>query len=143
MPSHLIEATEQLKFQYEHLGKDTLGSLLSCYAQDAVFKDPFQEVQGHEAISHLFMNMYAQLQEPKFVVRETLLGKHQASLLWDFHFSMRRWNTSPKSFSGVSWLDFDDQFLVKKHIDYWDPASGIYEHLPLIGPVMRALKKRA
>jgi steroid delta-isomerase len=143
MPADLLEASEQLKFQYEHLEKDSLGPLLNCYAQDAIFKDPFQEVQGHEAISHVFMNMFNELQDPKFIVREILLGQHQASLLWDFHFSMRRWNTSPQSFLGVSWLYFDDQFLVKKHIDYWDPASGIYEHLPLIGPVMRALKKRA
>jgi steroid delta-isomerase len=33
--------------------------------------------------------------------------------------------------------------LVEKHQDFWDPAEGIYEKLPLIGPIMRGLKRSA
>jgi steroid delta-isomerase len=48
-----------------------------------------------------------------------------------------------KSLTGVSWLQFDEKNLVSSHTDYWDPAEGIYEHLPLIGSLMRGLKKLA
>jgi steroid delta-isomerase len=143
MPANLFEAVENLKSQYDQLSSDNINALLNCYSSDAIFKDPFQEVQGHSAIQHIFLKMYDQLNNPQFIVREQLLGNQQVAFLWDFQFSMRRWNTSPKCFSGVSWLYFNDDFLVIRHHDYWDPAAGIYEHLPLIGPVMRGLKSLA
>ena len=143
MPVDLLEAVKILKLQYDQLSPTTVDGLLNCYSADAIFKDPFQEIQGHPAIKHIFVKMYEQLNQPQFIIREQLLGNQQVAFLWDFQFSMRRWNTSPKSFSGVSWLYFNDAFLVTKHHDYWDPAAGIYEHLPLIGPVMRGLKSLA
>ena len=143
MPAHLLDAVEKLKAQYDQLSPTHIDALLNCYSSDAIFKDPFQEVQGHPAIKHIFLKMYEQLNQPQFIVREQLIGEKQVAFLWDFQFSMKRWNTTPKSFSGVSWLYFNDAFLVTKHHDYWDPAEGIYEHLPLIGPVMRGLKSLA
>jgi steroid delta-isomerase len=143
MPTHLLDAVEKLKSQYDQLSSTNIDGLLNCYSVDAIFKDPFQEVQGHPAIKHIFLKMYEQLNQPQFVVREQLIGEKQVAFLWDFQFSMKRWNTTPQSFSGVSWLYFNDAFLVTKHHDYWDPAAGIYEHLPLIGPVMRGLKSLA
>ena len=143
MSAHLLNAVEKLKSQYDQLSPNNVDNLLSCYSSDAIFKDPFQEVQGHLAIKHIFLKMYEQLHQPQFIVREQLIGESQVAFLWDFQFSMKRWNTTPKSFSGVSWLYFNDAFLVIKHHDYWDPAAGIYEHLPLIGPVMRGLKSLA
>ena len=143
MPTHLLDAVETLKSQYDQLSSTNVDGLLNCYSVDAIFKDPFQEVQGHPAIKHIFLKMYEQLNQPQFIVREQLIGEKQVAFLWDFQFSMKRWNTTPQSFSGVSWLYFNDAFLVTKHHDYWDPAAGIYEHLPLIGPVMRGLKSLA
>jgi steroid delta-isomerase len=140
MPVDLLEAVHILKIQYGQLSPTNVDVLLNCYSTDAIFRDPFQEVQGHLAIKHIFLQMYEQLNQPQFIVREQLLGEKQVAFLWDFQFSMKRWNTSPKCFSGVSWLYFNDAFLVTKHHDYWDPAAGIYEHLPLIGSVMRGLK---
>ena len=143
MPTHLQEAVEQLMLQYDQLLPSTIDQLLQCYSTQAVFKDPFQEVTGHAQIKHIFLKMFAQLSNPQFKVHECLMGQNQVAFLWDFTFAMRRWNTTPQSFSGVSWLTFDEQFLVIKHHDYWDPAAGIYEHLPIIGPIMRGLKSRA
>lgn len=143
MPSKLIDAVAELKFQYENVNPSSVDGLMNCYACDAVFKDPFQEVHGRPEIKHIFLNMYQQLNQPTFLIRETLIGDHQVAFLWDFHFSMKRWNKNPLKFTGVSWLYFDDQFFVATHHDYWDPSAGIYEHLPLIGTMMRGLKSLA
>lgn len=143
MPISLLDAIDQLKQRYDQLAPSNVRELLVCYASNAVFKDPFQEVRGHDAIEHIFQKMFKQLDHPQFSIREQLIGEHQIAFLWDFRFSMKRWNTQAQTFAGVSWLSFDEDFLVVKHEDFWDPAAGIYEHLPLLGPVMRGLKKRA
>jgi hypothetical protein len=44
---------------------------------------------------------------------------------------------------GASHLVFSDQGLVTLHRDYWDAAEELYEKLPLVGGLMRWLKRRA
>ena len=40
-------------------------------------------------------------------------------------------------------LVFNEQGLVTMHRDYWDAAEELYEKLPLLGGLMRWLKRRA
>jgi steroid delta-isomerase len=87
--------------------------------------------------------MFTQLDHPTFLIRQTLVKDLDVALLWDFRFSLKRWNKNPQCFEGVSWLRFNQDFLVEKHQDFWDPAEGIYEKLPFIGPIMRGLKRSA
>jgi hypothetical protein len=37
----------------------------------------------------------------------------------------------------------DDEGRITLHRDYWDAAEELYEKLPLIGSLMRWLKKRS
>jgi hypothetical protein len=40
-------------------------------------------------------------------------------------------------------LEFNEQGLVSVHRDYWDAAEELYEKLPLLGALMRWLKRQA
>jgi hypothetical protein len=44
---------------------------------------------------------------------------------------------------GASHVVFNESGLVTMHRDYWDAAEELYEKLPVLGGVMRWLKKRA
>ena len=44
---------------------------------------------------------------------------------------------------GASHLVLNEQGLVTLHRDYWDAAEELYEKLPLVGSLMRWLKRRA
>ena len=44
---------------------------------------------------------------------------------------------------GASQLVFDAQGRVVLHRDYWDAAEELYEKLPVVGSLMRWLKRRA
>jgi len=41
----------------------------------------------------------------------------------------------------VTLLKFDAAGKVNYHRDYWDAAEELYEKLPLIGPLMRGLRR--
>lgn len=43
---------------------------------------------------------------------------------------------------GMSHLRFDGAGKVVLHQDFWDSTRGIFEHVPLIGNGIRAVKKR-
>ena len=44
---------------------------------------------------------------------------------------------------GASHLRFAPDGRVADHRDYWDAAEELYEKLPVVGGVMRWLKRRA
>ena len=54
--------------RFEDLKLANIGELLGIYAEDAFFKDPFNEVRGHTAIKKIFTHMFDQVDQPHFVI---------------------------------------------------------------------------
>ena len=138
---------ERLVQFYEHLGAaapGTLPSLLSTiYAADAQFKDPFNDVRGIDAIAAIFRHMFEQVDAPRFVVGTRVLQGENAFLVWEFTFRMKRFSSALQCIRGATHLHFDAAGAVVLHRDYWDAAEELYEKLPVIGAVMRWLKRAA
>ena len=128
---------------FEELSPADLPRLGEVYAPDAVFKDPFNEVQGIPAITGVFAHMYEALQEPRFVVNTALVQGNEAFLAWDFLFRFRRYSDASQTVRGATHIRFAPDGRVSLHRDYWDAAEELYEKLPAVGALMRWLKRRA
>lgn len=126
---------------YETLSPQTLARLPQVYAPGAFFKDPFNEVHGLEAIGALFGHMFVQVAQPRFVVHSKIAQGSEAFLTWDFEFRMKRLVAGVQTVRGATHLRFDADGLVCMHRDYWDAAEELYEKLPLLGGLMRLLKR--
>jgi steroid delta-isomerase len=129
--------------RFEALTEADLPRLGELYSADARFKDPFNEVQGVPAIGAVFAHMYATLDAPRFVITDTIVQGDQCFLSWDFIFRMRRFNTAEQTIRGGSHLKLGADGRITLHRDYWDAAEELYEKLPLVGGLMRWLKRRA
>ncbi len=129
---------------FESLTPDSVGQLAALYDRQARFVDPFNDVQGLAAIDAIFRHMFVALDDPRFVVTGQVVQGTQCFLLWDFQFRFKRFDTQTvQTIRGTSHLVFSEAGLVTLHRDYWDAAQELYEKLPLIGGLMRWLKKRA
>ena len=128
---------------FEHLAPADLARMGQIYTADARFKDPFNEVQGVPAITAIFAHMFASLDEPRFVVRDAIVQDGQCFLSWDFVFRMRRFDRGLQTIRGGSQLRLAPDGRVQEHRDYWDAAEELYEKLPVLGALMRWLKRRA
>ena len=118
-----------------------LGSLYDAHAR---FVDPFNDVTGLAAIQSIFAHMFVALETPRFVITQRIVQGQQCFLTWDFHFRFKNFQTdTPQTIRGGSHLVFSDSGLVTLHRDYWDAAAELYEKLPVVGALMRWLKKRA
>ncbi len=117
--------------------------LTLIYAAQARFKDPFNDVSGHAAITAIFAHMFEQVDQPRFVVTGTVLQGSQAFLTWDFLFTMKRFSRTPQCIKGATQIAFDADGAVTLHRDYWDAAEELYEKLPVLGSLMRWLKRAA
>jgi len=128
---------------FEQLAPTDLPGLHQYYTADASFKDPFNEVQGTAAIRAVFEHMFRSLDGPRFVVRDVVVQGEHCFLSWDFHFRMRRFDRSEQTIHGGSLLQLSADGRIQRHRDYWDAAEELYEKLPLLGSLMRWLKRRA
>lgn len=132
-------AARRLAQFYETLTPAALADLGQLYAPDARFKDPFNEVVGIDAIRRIFEHMFTTTEAPRFVVTEAIEQGGQAMLGWEFRFALRGRALTVR---GVTHLRFDADGRVALHRDYWDAAEELYEKLPLIGAMMRGLRRR-
>jgi len=124
---------------FEHLTPSTLQQLEDGFAERAHFVDPFNDVRGRSSIRRVFEHMFASCEDPRFEVEECLGDDSLVYLRWLFGFGKA---TSRRRIQGVSRVQFTSDGLVSEHLDYWDPASQLYEKLPLLGQLLRALRNR-
>lgn len=129
---------------FETLTPHSVSDLGHYYDAQAQFKDPFNAVQGVPAIRSIFEHMFVALQAPRFVVTGQVVQGRQCFLTWEFHFGFKRFQPDiGQTILGASHLVFSEQGLITRHRDYWDAAEELYEKLPLVGSLMRWLKRRA
>ncbi|MFN3629556.1 MAG: nuclear transport factor 2 family protein [Casimicrobiaceae bacterium] len=130
---------------YESLTEVSLARIATVYREDARFKDPFNEVVGVAAIEAIFRHMYETTQAPRFVVAHAALSTDgcEGFLTWTFHFRLRSDRPEvERVIRGATHLRFGEDGRIAEHRDYWDAAEELYETLPVIGVLMRWLRRR-
>lgn len=147
-PSNVQDSTEAAVTRvialFENLSPADVARLGEFYAQDARFKDPFNDVRGVPAIQAIFAHMFVALERPRFIVTGRVVQGSQCFLTWDFVFAFKNFHKGvSQTVHGASHLVLDGQGRVALHRDYWDAAEEMYEKLPVVGALMRWLKKRA
>ncbi|WP_028603458.1 nuclear transport factor 2 family protein [Ottowia thiooxydans] len=130
----------RLSVAYETLHPARLDDLVSLYSEQAVFKDPFNEVRGRRAIKGVFSHMFKQIKEPRFTVLEGASNGYRGFLLWELRFLRDSGQTM--AICGTSYLEYAPDGLVLVHRDYWDPVEEIFAKLPVLGSVARFLQKK-
>ncbi len=133
----------RLQHFFETLSRSSLAAIGTVYADDAGFKDPFNDVRGLPSVRRVFEHMFDQVTDPRFVVTRVVSEGDHAFLTWDFEFRMHRSPDQPQVIRGASHIQFAPDGRVAYHRDYWDAAEELYEKLPILGGLMRFLKHRA
>ncbi|WP_407276551.1 nuclear transport factor 2 family protein [Halothiobacillus sp. DCM-1] len=125
---------------FETLAADRLDELTACFAESAYFEDPFNRVSGRAAIGRVFAHGFRQCPQLRFEIEE-VAGVADAPvvlIVWRFVCG----DAGDLRLHGVSRVVFGADGLVQSHVDYWDPAAQLYERVPLLGALMRAIRRR-
>jgi len=139
-----IDPIDHIVHFFETLSPAAVETLDALYAPDARFKDPFNDVRGLPAIQGIFRHMYVALENPRFVITGRIVQGAQCFLTWEFRFGFRRFKQGQaQCIVGGSHLVLNDAGQIALHRDYWDAAEELYEKLPLVGGLMRWLKRRS
>lgn len=138
------QAVDHIVDFFETLTPASVERLGEIYVDAAYFKDPFNEVRGVAEIQRIFRHMYVNLHEPHFVVTGCVADGSRVFLTWDFRFRFKKYRPAVEQvIRGASQLLLAADGRICSHRDYWDAAGELYEKLPVLGGLMRWLKRRA
>ena len=125
---------------YETLTPQSVGELQSWVTRDVHFQDPFNDVQGVPGYARVLEKMFQDLDKPRFEVLHAVLDGSTGYLKWRLAFRGKRGRE--RSITGMSELHFDGNGRVALHVDYWDAAAQFYEHVPVLGFILRKIRRR-
>ena len=126
---------------YEALTPQSLAGLDQVYAEDSRFIDPFNDVSGQSALRAVFEHMFQALDAPRFQVVLAVTEGDNCFLLWNFRFH-RKGGKLASLVHGSTHVRFAADGRIALHRDYWDPAREVYETVPLLGSLMRWLRRK-
>lgn len=138
-----LESINRVRQFFEGLSRESLHQIDAIYSDDVVFKDPLNEVRGLPALRRVFEHMFEQMEAPQFAIRDFAVTGEQALLTWDFTFCFKRSPQTGQLIQGATHLRFTPEGKVAFQRDYWDAAGELYEKLPVLGGLMRFVRKRA
>ena len=125
---------------YEQMSPESIARFGEVMTEDARFADPFNDVTGLDKVQAIFDHMFENLTEVEFTVRYAACAGHDGALLsWQLTSLM---GGKPWIVSGMSEIRFSADGRVSQHIDHWDAGQQFYERLPIVGSLLRAIRKR-
>jgi len=111
------------------------------YAKDAYFRDGFREVRGIDNIEEYFLGTTEAIHECIFDIQDVSYNNGNYYFRWIMKLTLNRDRENPLEAAGMSHVRFDTGGKVIFHKDYWETAA-LYERLPVIGSIIRWVKKR-
>ncbi|WP_044271426.1 nuclear transport factor 2 family protein [Pseudomonas fluorescens] len=132
----------QFAHTFATLDKHNLHLLGSLYSEDIAFADPLHEVQGLPALRRYFADLYSNVSQLDFDFHGfDTAAEGEGYLRWTMRFRHPRLAGGQViEVPGCSHLMWHDK--VYRHRDYFDAGALLYEHVPLLGRVIRWLKRR-
>jgi hypothetical protein len=120
------------------------GECGNVYSDDVFFNDTLKTVRGLDALRHYLMESAANVEGCKVEVQDaTRTAQGDWLVRWTMMIRFRKLRRGVDTLTiGMSHLRLAADGRIAYQQDYWNAADGIYEHVPLLGGMIRMLKRR-
>jgi steroid delta-isomerase len=133
-------AAEAYARGHAEMTADSIDAVVALCADAVVFHDPFNDTRGKAGLRHIFADMFQSTKDPRTEVL-TLCGEGPLWFIkWRFRAGLPV--IGEVDVVGLTELTLDETGLVTSHVDYWDAGPVIYGRLPVVGGIVRAVRKR-
>ena len=115
--------------------------LANIYTEDIVFIDHIKSIQGLKNVTKYFEDLYQNVTSCHFTLTSHLQDNHHYSLEWVMHLQHKKISNNQKiELNGASFIEFKDDKICY-HRDYYDVGALIYERIPILGSVIRTVRR--
>lgn len=127
---------------YSQLSIENVHYIIDVYHDDIKFSDPAHQLSGLSQLLKYFDSLYSNVTECSFVIDEVFFQDKNAAIYWTMTYRHKHLNKhKPITVTGHSKL-VGEKDKVIMHRDYLDLGQMVYEHVPLIGIVIKTLKNK-
>lgn len=121
---------------------DALGEL---YGDDILFIDPITTHRGLPQVQQYFTNLLVHAKSCEFDIKDMLECHSSTSQVthvanWTMKLILKQKNKTI-TLDGTTQLRVENDFIVY-HKDYYDVGEMVYEHIPLLGFVIKKIKRK-
>ncbi len=135
------ETKAKISKAYNDLNVNTLDQLENFYAETVEFHDPIGSINGLKNLKDYYREMYKNVKSISFEFHDFIIQDQNVVAFWTMTYSANILNGgAPIKVPGTSHLKFDDLGKVVFHRDYFDVGTMVYEHVPVVGFVIRKIK---
>ena len=137
------EIISQFAELYQSLNKDNLNRLSEVYSDDIVFIDSTHELQGIAKLTEYFEGLYSNLEYCRFDIKHIQSSESgHAFLTWQMNYAHPKLAGGKDIVvDGATDLMFEEKIIY--HRDYIDMGQMLYEQIPVLGSIIRYIKKKA
>ena len=127
---------------YTTLDNQSPLELAALYHPEAELIDPFGTHQGLYALQRYFTHLLTNVEHCRFSIDSPLSEGQRFAVSWTMHWSHPRISKGDTlALPGCSIVDVHDNLIIRQR-DYYDAGEMVYEHLPLLGWLVRGVKRR-
>lgn len=133
-----------LQAMYSEFNKESIDQADSIYHAEISFRDPILQVNGLDDLKRYFNHGIANASACHFAFEAQVITQQTAFLTWQMRLQHEKLAGGLEIVvPGCTHLEFaDDENKVRHHVDYYDVGAMVYEHVPVIGFLIRKVRQR-
>jgi hypothetical protein len=117
---------------------------LATYAEDAYLNDNLVALEGAQSIAGYFARTVANVSAIEVAFLDVSHSGPEYYARWRMTVTSDRLDGgAPVVSHGVTHFRFDADGRILVHKDFWDAGTGLYEHVPVLGLLLRAVRGSA
>jgi hypothetical protein len=115
----------------------------TVYAPDAYLNDTLKTLHGSAAIREYFIRTARGLESMKVTFDDLAVSGRNYYFRWTMDTRMKHLAQGKTIRTiGVTLVRFDPQGRVILHQDFWDSAQGVWDHVPVLGTMIRWIQSK-
>jgi len=127
---------------YDEFKTEKLDELSEIYHEDVTFADPIHQVESRAELKDYFKDIMTNVEQCHFAFTDQAYRNGKLFLAWQMRMQHPKLaNGREIVMPGVSQFELSDNKIAAQR-DHYDMGAMVYEHVPVIGYLVKKVKSR-
>lgn len=118
-------------------------NLRKTYADKLYFNDTLKEISDIDALERYMLDTAASVESCTATIHDVVSKDGDYYFRWEMFIAFKKFRQGQVQPSiGMTHVRFDKEGRIVFHQDYWDAAANLFEKVPVVGWMIRKVKKR-
>ncbi|EGN74964.1 Uncharacterized conserved protein (DUF2358) [Idiomarina sp. A28L] len=138
------QLVHDLQAMYSEFNKKSIDQADNIYHAEISFRDPILQVNGLAELKSYFNHGVANASSCHFAFDAQVVTESKAFLTWQMRLQHEKLAGGKEIVvPGCTHLEFaEEENTVRHHVDYYDVGAMVYEHVPVLGFLIRKVRER-